>query len=178
MPCSRIRYEKSGSATADLCASTLDRFSHVVNRTHRSAALGKRVALIAGWLMLTACATQGTRQERIAGPALQIAGVEIYNGLPYSVHDVSILATSSGDFVSCGQILPDTSCSTTFPVRDYREDPVQVSWTEQGEPHSTKPFKLSPPANAKAGQEAYIRVEVFASGQAGAKLLVLNTESP
>lgn len=128
--------------------------------------------------MLTACAATQTSQGLRAGPALQIAGVEIHNGLPYSVHDVSILVPSSGDFVSCGQILPDTSCSTKFPLRDYREFPMQISWTEHGLPHSTKPFKLSPPADALAGQGAYIRVEVFASGQAGAELLMLKPDQP
>lgn len=131
------------------------------------------VALVFGCLVLSACAARGTGREHLTGPVLQIAGVEIYNGLPYSVHDVVILVPSSGDYVSCGQILPDTSCSTTFPARDYRENPVQLSWTEHGVPQSTKPFKLGAPSGAKSGQGAYIRVEVFAAGQAGAKLLLL-----
>jgi hypothetical protein len=129
-------------------------------------------------LLLISCQAQPRPQESAAGPELQITGVEIYNGLPYSVQDVNILVPSSGDFVSCGQILPDSSCSTTFPARDYRESPVQVSWTEHGLPHSTKPFKLASPSDAKAGQGAYIRVEVFASGQAGAKLLLLDSDLP
>jgi len=118
-------------------------------------------------------------QERPgADPHLQITGVEIYNGLPYSVRDVRILVPASGDFVSCGQILPDSSCSTTFPARDYRENPVQLNWTEHGQAQSTKPFKIRAPQAAQPGQSAYIRVEVFAAGQAGAKLLLLETGTP
>lgn len=128
-------------------------------------------------LLLISCVSQPVPDDSATGPELQIAGVEIYNGLPYSVQDVSILVPSSGEFVSCGHILPDSSCSTTFPARDYRESPAQVSWTEHGVPHSTKPFKLKPPPGAKSGQGAYIRVEVFASGQAGAKLLMLESDS-
>ncbi|HKX55217.1 MAG TPA: hypothetical protein VJN01_03915 [Xanthomonadales bacterium] len=128
---------------------------------------------------MISCATQSGPEDEDSGsgPELQIAGVEIYNGLPYSVQDVSILVPLSGEFVSCGQILPDSSCSTTFPARDYRESPAQVSWTEHGVQHSTKPFKLKAPLGATAGQGAYIRVEVFASGQAGAKLLMLESAS-
>jgi hypothetical protein len=136
------------------------------------------VGLCCCGLLLISCLAQPRPKESEAGPELQIAGVEIYNGLPYSVQDVSILVPSSGEFVSCGQILPDSSCATTFPSRDYRENPAQVSWTEHGVQHSTKPFKLKAPSGAKAGQGAYIRVEVFASGQAGAKLLLLESNSP
>lgn len=146
-----------------------------------------QVAVNSGWraitgfivmLVLAACMPQPRPNALKAGPDLQITGVEIYNGLPYSVHDVSILVPLSGDFVSCGQILSDSSCSTTFPARDYRESPVQLSWTEHGVPHSTKPFTLKAPDNALPGQDAYIRVEVFAAGQAGATLLLLETGTP
>ncbi|HET6564393.1 MAG TPA: hypothetical protein VFG52_03175 [Xanthomonadales bacterium] len=129
-------------------------------------------------LSLMTCASQRDDERKLAGPALQIAGVEIYNGLAYSIQDVSILVPESGDYVSCGQILPDSSCSTTFEVRDYRENPVQVLWTEHGEPQSTKPFTIKAPEDALAGQDAYIRVEVFGPGQAGAKLLLMDPGVP
>jgi hypothetical protein len=114
----------------------------------------------------------------VTGPALQIAGVEIFNALPYSVQDVSILAPLTGDFVSCGQILPNSSCSTSFPARDYRENPVQVSWKEHGQPHSTPEFKLDAPDSARDGQSAFIKVEVFAAGEAGARLILLEADTP
>jgi hypothetical protein len=123
--------------------------------------------------LATACTSGPALKVQPNGPLLQIAGIEIYNGLSYTVQDVVILVPVSGDYVSCGQILPDSSCSTSFPVRDYRENAVQVSWKEQGEPHSMAPFKLEAPTTASEGQQAYIRVEVFAAGQAGAKLILL-----
>jgi len=126
--------------------------------------------------LATACATHPAAKQPAAGPGLQIAGIEIHNALSSIVQDVTILVPASGEFVSCGQILPDSSCSTSFPVRDYRESAVQVSWKEQGEPHSMPAFKLEAPATASEGQRAYIRVEVFASGQAGAKLVLLDDE--
>jgi len=133
----------------------------------------RRFLAIAGVLcLLSACGTPAPKSEQPTGPLLQITGIEIHNALPYTVHDVTILVPDSGDYVSCGQILPDSSCSTSFPVRDYRETAVQLSWKEQGVSHSIAPFILKAPTTATQGQQAYIRVEVFAKGQAGAKVIL------
>jgi len=135
----------------------------------------KRLLSFVGILwLLVACGSPLPRMEQGSGPLLQITGIEIHNALPYTVHEVTILVPESGDYVSCGQILPDSSCSTTFPVRDYRETAVQLNWKEQGEPQSTAPFILKAPASAGEGENAYIRVEVFAKGQAGAELRLLD----
>jgi hypothetical protein len=127
-------------------------------------------------LLVTACAARPAANVPVSGPGVQIAGIEIHNALSAVVQDVTILVPATGEYVSCGQILPESSCSTTFPLRDYRESAVQVSWKEEGKPHSTPAFKLEAPATAIDGQRAYIRVEVFASGQAGAKLILLDDE--
>ncbi len=138
----------------------------------------QRVLTFMGILGLMAgCGPHLPRSELAASPHLQITGIEIHNALPYIVHDVTILVPVSGDYVSCGQILPDSSCSTSFPVRDYRETAVQISWKEHGEPQSTAPFILKAPIDANNGEQAYIRVEVFGKGQAGAELLLLDAET-
>jgi hypothetical protein len=89
-----------------------------------------------------------------------------------------ILVPESGQFVSCGQILPLSSCSTSFPLQTYQGNGAQVSWKEQGVEQITAVFKLDPPATAINGQMAYIKVEVFDAGQAGAKLILLDPEAP
>jgi hypothetical protein len=134
--------------------------------------------LLAAGLAFAGCAAQGDRPKTSSGPALQITGVEIHNSLVYPVRDVTILVPATGEYVSCGQIYPETSCSTTFPARDYRDNPVQLSWKEYGQSQSTRPFTLKAPASAREGQAAYIRVEVFAAGQAGANLLLVEPETP
>ncbi len=133
--------------------------------------------LLACTLLAVACTGGQVGKVRALGPALQINGVEIYNALSYSVQDVSILAPETGEFVSCGEILPASSCSTSFPARDYRENPVVVSWKEHGQAHSTAEFKLDAPVSASDGQSAYIRVEVFEAGQAGATLVLQKPHS-
>ncbi len=134
----------------------------------------RHVMLIMSLTLAVACSSGPVLKDVVSGPLLQITGVEIYNGLGYPVRDVVILVPSSGEYVSCGNVLPQSSCSTTFPARDYRDTTVQVSWTEQGEPHKTAEFKLEAPETAAEGESAYIRVEVFASGQAGARLVLLS----
>jgi hypothetical protein len=132
--------------------------------------------LISSSILLFACSSSQLT-KRAGGPQLQISGVEIYNALAHSVNDVIIRVPSTGEYVSCGHILPDSSCSASFPARDYRDTPVQVGWTEKGEPHQTPEFKLEAPAAAIEGEMAYIRVEVFASGQAGARLVLWSSEA-
>lgn len=126
-------------------------------------------------MLLAACTTKTAKNDNDQDDftILQIAGVEIYNGLSYSIQDVIIKVPVSGDFVSCGEVLPASSCATSFPLREYQGNKVQVSWKENGQEFSTAEFRLTPPDSAIAGQEAYIRVEVFAEGQAGAKLVLL-----
>ncbi len=138
----------------------------------------KTLLLVLTGVALAGCAVRGEHAKTSPGPALQITGVEIHNSLVYPVQDVTILVPATGEYVSCGQIFPRTSCSTTFPARDYRENPVQLSWKEYGQPRSTKPFTLKAPTGAQEGQAAYIRVEVFAAGQAGANLLLVDPEQP
>lgn len=140
------------------------------------ASLTVPLMAVIGLALLTACSTGQVRKSAVGGPSLQIGGVEIYNGLAYPIKDVVILVPATGEYVSCGNILPESSCSTSFPARDYRDTPVKVSWKEQGQPHQTPEFKLEAPATATEGENAYIRVEVFASGQAGAKLMLLSAE--
>ena len=137
--------------------------------------LGWSLAGAASLALQASCATPSTEGTNTRAPTvLQIAGIEIFNGLPYIIHDVTVLVPLSGDYVSCGQILPDTACSTSFPLREYQGNPVQVTWTELGEPQGTPEFSLEAPATATSGQRAFVRVEVFAKGQAGARLVLLD----
>ncbi len=144
---------------------------------HKEPIFRQSALLLGSIIFITACSSGQAVKTRITGPVLQISGVEIHNALPYSVQDVIILAPATGDFVSCGQILPESSCSTSFPARDYRENPLQVKWKEYGQLHSTSEFKLAAPQSARDGQSAYIRVDVFAAGEAGATLVLLETDS-
>lgn len=128
--------------------------------------------LVIGLLTLISwgCSTQ-PKQSGTKKPGIAIDGVEIINKLSFSVTDVQILVALSGDFVSCGTILRKTSCSTSFPGREYQGSPVEVTWKEQGQANTTGNFVIDPPASADSGHPWWIEVVIFAPGQAGAKLV-------
>jgi len=134
----------------------------------RVKAVASLVALCG--VMLVACASPSSRPAG-TGPVIAIEGVRIVNKLAMTVTDVQILVPATGNFVTCGTILRNTSCSTSFPDRQYERKPVQVSWKEQGQAHATPNFVIEPPANLDPSRTVWIEVIIFAPGQAGAKLV-------
>lgn len=121
-------------------------------------------------LVLWACAAESKHAGKTA-PGIAIEGIKIINQLGATVTDVQILVPLTGNFVSCGTIVRHTSCSTSFPGRQYERSPVQVSWKEQGQAHATGNFVIQPPANLDLARPMWIEVVIFAPGQAGAKMV-------
>jgi hypothetical protein len=121
-------------------------------------------------LLLLGCSSQSKHPAGM-GSVIAIDGVQIINKLSITVTDVQILVPKTGNFVSCGTILRNTSCSTSFPGREYERSPVQVSWKEQAQGHTTGNFVIEPPAGLDPSRPMWIEVVIFAPGQAGAKLV-------
>jgi hypothetical protein len=120
--------------------------------------------------LLAGCSAQSKHPAGTA-PGISIDGVQIINKLTISVTDVQILVPKTGNFVSCGTILRNSFCSTSFPGREYERSPVQVSWKEQAQVHSTGYFVIEPPAGLDLSRPVWIEVVIFSPGQAGAKLV-------
>lgn len=121
--------------------------------------------------LCASCAASGTT-EREAQPRLfEIAGVEIRNELQFRVTDARVLVPRTGEFVSCGTVFPGTACSAAFPQRDYRGDPLSVTWQERGEPQSVEDFVLEVPAGLDTARPVWLQVVIFSPGNAGARLL-------
>ena len=125
------------------------------------------------FIFMTSCNSVNRTGKSLvnSGPAFEIDSIEIRNELETIVTDVQILVPQTGDFVGCGTILANTSCSTTFPGRTYQGNPVKVSWKEQGQNHATNDFVIKPPAALDTSKPTRILVLIFAPGQAGAKLV-------
>lgn len=121
-------------------------------------------------LSLCTCSSE-PKHARNTAPGIAIEGVKIINQLSTTVTDVQILVPLTGNFVSCGTILRHTSCSTSFPGRQYERSPVQVSWKEQGKAHATGNFVIQPPADLDLARPMWIEVVIFAPGEAGAKMV-------
>lgn len=102
---------------------------------------------------------------------MDIGGFIIRNALVYPVTDVMVEAPATGRFAGCGNIPPRSECRSAFEAIDYRKNEVLVSWKERGEPQSTDPFVLDPPADLQAGGSVWLEVVIYAPGLAGARLV-------
>jgi len=118
-------------------------------------------------LTFTACAPQPV--NRAAG--LQITGLVIENQTQMWVSAARLLVPVTGRFVSCGNISPQSRCSTGFPETDYTGNPVQITWSQAGQIHSTGEFVLEPTEDMDIGKPAVVRVVIAAPGSAGAAIV-------
>lgn len=113
-------------------------------------------------------------QEQASEPSatgIEISGIKISNRLAYGITEVQILVVDTGAFVACGNIVAQSACATTFPLRQYHQNKIRIDWKERGQAHSTDDVVLEFPAALDLQRPAWIDVEVFASGQAGARLI-------
>ena len=102
---------------------------------------------------------------------MDIAGIVFQNALSYTVTDVTVQVPATGGFASCGNILPRSECSTSFPSVDYRRNPILVTWRERGEAKGTDEFTVELPVDAGRGDALWLEVVIYAPGLAGARLL-------
>lgn len=115
-------------------------------------------------LIFASCAPRPV--NKVAG--LQISGLVIENQTQTWVTAARLLVPVTGRFVSCGNISPQSRCSTGFPETDYTGNPVQITWSQAGQIHSTGEFILDPPEAIDLGKPAVVRVVITAPGAAGA----------
>lgn len=132
-------------------------------------------SVLPAFLLLCGCVSTGPDGENQAkefeSTGIEIVGLEIHNSLDATVYDVMVLVPATGGFVSCGQVLAHTSCSTTFPHTEYRGYPVKVSWRGRlGETAETKEQHLDLDADLKPGMSAVVRVVLLSEGLAATLL--------
>lgn len=117
--------------------------------------------------LLQGCATQ----PRHPFGGLKIEGLVIENQTQMWVSAARLLVPLTGAFVSCGNISPKSRCATTFPETDYSGNPVQITWSQAGQIHSTGEFVIQPPADIDVDRPAMVRVVITAPGSAGAVIV-------
>jgi hypothetical protein len=116
---------------------------------------------------LAACSTGPVERQ----PSIEISGVVIENRTSMFVSAVRLLVPATGNFVSCGNISPESRCSTTFPGSAYSGDPVEITWSQGGEIHSTGPFAMQLPDQLDRNKPALVQVVITGPGAAGAIIL-------
>ena len=104
-------------------------------------------------------------------PPVQITGMVMENQTPMFVSAVRLLVPVTGNFVSCGNISPQSMCSTTFPEATYTGNPVEITWSQGGQIHSTGPFVLQLSSDFDKNKSAVVRVVISSPGSAGATMI-------
>jgi len=84
---------------------------------------------------------------------------------------VSLMVPATGGFVSCGTITPGTTCSTTFPEVEYSGNPVEVTWRQAGQAHTSGLFHLQIPTDLDKRKPAEVRVVISGLDAAGAIII-------
>ena len=118
-------------------------------------------------LSLLACAASYLDRT----PQLQIEAMLIENQTQMWVSAVRLLVPVTGNFVSCGNISPQSMCSTTFPEASYTGNPVEITWSQGGQIHSTGEFVLQLPADMDEDRPAVVHIVISAPGSAGAVIV-------
>ena len=124
-----------------------------------------------GTLCLFACAVAYVDDA----PPVQIAGMVMENQTKMYVSAVRLLVPVTGNFVSCGNIPPGSICSTTFPEAAYTGNPVEITWSQGGQIHSTGQFALQLPGDLDRNRPAQVHIVISGPGLAGA-LIVQSAE--
>lgn len=114
--------------------------------------------------MISACATRFSEPA----PSLQIDGLLIENKSEMWISSARILVPATGRFVSCTTITPQSRCSTTFPETGYTGNPVEITWSQGGQEHTTGEFVIQLPAGLDYDRSARVLVVITGPGLAGA----------
>ncbi len=119
------------------------------------------------FIALLGCASRAVDS---ASP-LQITGMLIENQTQMWVSAVRILVPLTGNFVSCGNIAPGSMCSTTFPEANYTGNPVDITWSQAGQIHSTGQFVVQLPDEVVEDKSAMVHIVIAGPGSAGAVIV-------
>jgi hypothetical protein len=114
-------------------------------------------------LLIMAC----TNRSLDNTPPVRIEGLVFENQTQMWVTAVRLLVPVTGNFVSCGNISPGSMCSTTFPETDYTGNPVEITWSQGGQIHSTGQFVVQLPDDLDADRPAFVHTVITGPGSAG-----------
>jgi len=125
--------------------------------------MGRLLAVGLCSVFLLACAFGSVKNI----PLLLIEGMVIENQTQMWVSAARLLVPVTGNFVSCGNIPPGSMCSTTFPETGYTGNPVEITWSQGGQIHSTGQFVVQLSDYLDRDRPAVFRVAITGPGSAG-----------
>jgi hypothetical protein len=135
-------------------------------------AVARRIAVCVCGFVLTACASGSLSNAT----ALQINGMLIENQTLMWVSAVRLLVPATGNFVSCGNIAPESMCSTGFPEANYTGNKVEITWSQAGQIYSTGEFVIQLPDDVDEDITAVVNVMIAGPGSAAAVIVQPRSE--
>jgi hypothetical protein len=118
------------------------------------------------WLLLGGCAPNPPVPSPEIDRGIEIRGLLIRNLSYGTLSEVILQVVQTGEFISCGNIPMRGECATTFPLRKYQGNDIEIKWNEGGREWSTGDFKVEPGANIDAARPALVRVVITPAGTA------------
>lgn len=130
-----------------------------------------RSALLAATLMLSGgCASlEEAPGAEIIG--MEISGLLIRNQSYATLSEVILLVVQTGEFIACGQIRMRSHCATTFPLRQYQGNDIEIRWKEGGRKWSTGKFVVEAQDGIDPDRPARVRVTITPAGTAVTELV-------
>jgi hypothetical protein len=141
-------------------------------RGYRHFVFGKcRLALVFAVSVLVSC--QSVRgpdvEEQVGG--IEIRGLRILNRSFGTVTEVQLLVTRTGEFISCGNIAMRGQCSTTFPLRQYQGNQIEIRWKQGSSEWSTGEFVVEANERIDPSRPAIVQVILNSQGLAPTELV-------
>ena len=123
-------------------------------------------------LVVSACAELPTTNP------ITVAGLMFYNNTDAPIQNAKLSVTTTRGLVACGVVLPGKECSTTFPVRQYRGNPVIVTWEQAGQTWSSGEFYIQLPTASLAATPTIAVVTLGVQGAIDARLVPQPSSRP
>ncbi len=122
-------------------------------------------------LVLAACHTVPNPAREASSPGIEIRGLIIQNRSFSTVTEVMLLVTRTREFISCWNIPMHGECATTFPLRQYQGNDIEIQWKQGGEEWSTGEFVVELSDRIDPYRPAMVRVTITAAGLAATELI-------
>ena len=108
--------------------------------------------------LLSGCAVLPKNQQ------FTVDGIMFHNTTSSMIGNVRLRVDKIQGFATCSNIPPQSSCSTTFPIREYQGNPVMISWNQNEKLWETPEIVVNPPKEASPGKPLFCIVEIGNQG--------------
>lgn len=110
--------------------------------------------------------------------SITVAGLVFFNTSRTPIHNATLRVSNTHGLIACGIILPGKECSTTFPQRDYRGNPIIVTWEQEGQSWSTGEVNIQLPSQSATGEPNIAIVSLGDQGKINVRLVPQTSSHP